>query len=151
MQLDPKMLAYCGIYCEQCSARVAFLEQDWQHLEYFGDRFKANRPQLSDHDCEGCKGHNICGPCKIKHCASGRNLDSCSLCSDFPCTLLTNFETDGMPHHQWAVNNLRSIRAHGLEAWFATLQPALQCTCGMRQSWYHTCAVHYTDSPRKEE
>ncbi|MCD8138674.1 MAG: DUF3795 domain-containing protein [Planctomycetaceae bacterium] len=150
MKFDPKMLAYCGIYCEQCSARVAFTERDWKHLEMFPSRFTAGRPDLSEYDCEGCKGRNLCGPCGIKDCASGRNLDSCADCGEFPCAMLVAFETDGIPHHRWAVDNLRRIRAHGLEAWFAAFRPALRCDCGQRQSWYHTCPVH-TDTLQKEE
>ncbi|MCD8349482.1 MAG: DUF3795 domain-containing protein [Planctomycetaceae bacterium] len=146
MEFDVKQLAYCGIYCEQCSGRVAFLEQDWKHLENFSPKFKAGRPNLSDYDCEGCKGRNLCGSCKIKDCASEKNIDSCTGCGEFPCSLLIDFETDGIPHHQWAINNLRSIREHGIEAWFATFHPALHCECGTRQSWYHTCAAH-TNGP----
>lgn len=142
MPFNPKMLAYCGIYCEQCSARTACLEQDAKHLEHFPAKYKRERFDLSDYDCEGCKGRNLCGPCRIKDCATAGNIISCAECGDFPCRVLVEFENDGIPHHRQAVENLRTIREHGLETWFANIQPPLRCHCGERQSWYYTCPRH---------
>ncbi len=142
MQFEKKMLAYCGLYCEQCSVRTAYCEQDCKHLEHFPVKFKKDRPDLSDYDCEGCKGRNLCGPCRIKDCASPKGIDSCAECNEFPCEFLKTFENDGIPHHRQAVENLRSIRANGFDVWFENLQPALRCHCGERQSWYYTCPIH---------
>lgn len=142
MNLNMKMLAYCGIYCEQCSARTAHIERDYRHLEHFPARYKKERPDLADYDCEGCKGRCICGPCEIKRCASGKGLDSCAECDDFPCPVLAKFGNDGIPHHGQALENLRAIRAGGADAWFKNMTPALRCHCGERQSWYHICPRH---------
>ncbi len=142
MKFDIKMLAYCGLYCEQCSARVAFAEQDLKHVEHISAKYKRERSKLSDYDCGGCKGRCICGSCKIKDCASVKNIESCADCSDFPCELLEAFGNDGAPHHHQALENLRCIRENGTEAWFTNLKPALQCRCGKRQSWYCTCPEH---------
>ena len=142
MDFDMKMLAYCGLYCEQCSVRTAFVQQDEAHLEHFPAKFKTGRTVLSDYACEGCKGRNLCGPCAIKDCASARGVDSCADCGDFPCDRIARFGTDGIAHHRQAVANLRDIREKGIDAWFAALSPALRCRCGRRQSWYHTCPEH---------
>lgn len=142
MGFDVKMLAYCGLYCEQCSARVAFLEQNAKHLEYFPAKYKVERPTLSNYDCEGCKGRNICGPCTIKSCASTKNIESCAECNSFPCATLEAFGSDGVPHHGQAIKNLQHIRLSGNEAWFENIGPTLRCHCGERQSWYYVCPLH---------
>lgn len=140
MDLNMNMLAYCGIYCEQCSARTAFIERDGRHLEDFPGKYKRN--DLAEYDCEGCKGRNICGPCDLKECAGGKGVDSCAECADFPCAIISDFGNDGIPHHGQAFENLHTIREHGVDAWFKTLQPALRCHCGQRQSWYFHCPEH---------
>lgn len=142
MDFSMEMLAYCGLYCEQCSVRTAYAEQDCKHLERFPARYKKDRMDLADCDCEGCKGRNLCGPCKIKDCAKLRDIDTCAECPDFPCAVLGEFGNDGIPHHAKALENLRSIRERGIESWFATLTPALRCHCGERQSWYYLCPAH---------
>ena len=142
MSIDMRLLAYCGLYCEQCSARSAFLERDPRHLDAFPSQYRKARGDLSDYDCEGCKGRNLCGPCVIKDCASPRGFDHCGECPDFPCEKLAAFENDGMRHHAEAVENLRNIRENGRDAWFETLEPALQCHCGKRKSWYLGCPDH---------
>ncbi len=145
MNFDMKMIAYCGIYCEQCSFRAAVAEQDFKHLEPLPEKyreFREGRSNLSDYACEGCKGRNLCEPCKIKDCALGKGINSCAECGLFPCETLTQFGHDGVPHHQWALENLRNIRENGVDAWFENLRPALRCHCGKRQSWYCVCHEH---------
>lgn len=143
MSCDMDLLAYCGLYCGLCSSRVASEEGDWKHLEHpIPASYKRGRTDLADYACGGCKGPNLCDPCAIKICASGKELDSCAACADFPCRLLDQFENDGTPHHRLGVENLREIRERGIEAWFGNLTPALRCHCGKRQSWYHTCQEH---------
>ncbi len=142
MDFAVEMLAYCGIYCEQCSARVAVAEGDPAHLEPFLEKYRETRPELSDWDCGGCKGRNICGPCKIKDCAVAKGLASCGECEVFPCETIDAFANDGWRHHREAVENLRSIREQGAKVWFENLRPALRCHCGRRQSWYRRCQEH---------
>ncbi|MCC8180876.1 MAG: DUF3795 domain-containing protein [Planctomycetes bacterium] len=139
---DKSMLAYCGLYCEQCSVRTAWVEQDACHLDNFPAKFKTGKGDLSDYACEGCKGNNLCGPCRIKDCAAPKGLDSYADCAAFPCQYLNEFENDGIPHHRAALENHRRIRADGVKSWFAWLKPALQCRCGKRQSWYYVCQDH---------
>lgn len=142
MAFNMGMLAYCGLYCEQCSCRVAFAERDPRHIDPLPAKIRESRPNLSDYDCGGCKGRSICPPCGIRDCASAKNLNHCGECADFPCDRLSAFGGDGAPHHAGAVENLRSIREHGIEAWFNELKPALQCHCGKRKSWYRGCPAH---------
>lgn len=142
MEFEMKMLAYCGLYCEQCSARLAAIEKDWRHVEAIPSKFGRKRTELDEYFCEGCKGDNICGPCDIKECAVAKGVNSCAECGDFPCARIDEFESNGYPHHKQGVENLRRIREDGVTAWFADLEPSLRCHCGKRQSWYHTCPDH---------
>lgn len=142
MDFDMKMLAYCGLYCEQCSCRAAFASGDWAHLEHFPATYKKERPNLSDYDCGGCKGRSLCGACDIRDCAAARRLDSCADCGDFPCGRIEEFGNDGVPHHHGALKNLHAIRDNGVDAWFEGMRPALRCHCGERLSWYHACPRH---------
>lgn len=134
------MLAYCGLYCEQCSFKTAHDEQDKKHLENIPYKFV--QKDLSEYNCGGCKGYCICGACKIKECASLKNIDSCAECKIFPCENIKKFENDGMPHHKKGVENLKKIRQYGIEAWFLELEPLLKCRCGKKQSWYYSCPLH---------
>lgn len=138
---NKNMLAYCGLYCEQCSFKAAHDEQSLKHLEPIPYPF--TQRDLSDYNCEGCKGYCICGACKIKPCASARAIDSCADCDSFPCEHINAFATDGLPHHKIAVENLHHIHKNGVEAWFKTVQPLLKCDCGEKQTWYYTCPAHH--------
>jgi hypothetical protein len=140
MEFNKKFLAYCGLYCRQCSFKAAHDEQDARHLESIPYKF-IQRP-LSDYNCEGCKGFCICGPCKIKECASSKNIDSCADCAVFPCRYTESFANDGMPHHKSAVENLYNIRKYGIDRWFKSIARSLQCKCGAAQSWYYKCREH---------
>ena len=139
---DKNMLAYCGLYCEQCSFKLAHDENNVKHLERIPYTVKLR--DLAEYDCGGCKsGHCICGVCKIKPCASGRNIDHCSDCIEFPCGYIKTFENDGIPHHKSAVENFRMIRQYGIRHWFDYVAPLLKCKqCGERQSWYYFCSKH---------
>lgn len=141
MKFNKKMLAYCGLYCEQCSFKRAHDENNAEHLKDIPYKFV--QKDLSEYNCGGCKGYYcICGVCKIKPCASAKNIDSCADCKNFPCEHITAFENDGMPHHKNAVENLNKIRQYGVEAWFRDLAPLLRCSCGKKQSWYFSCPEH---------
>lgn len=143
MAFDMHKLAYCGIYCDQCSFKTANEENNPLHIAALPERLSPlAQSDLSRYRCECCKGQNICGPCKIKDCARERSLDSCADCDSFPCALIKNFADDGLAHHAWAVDNLNAIKKQGVEAWYAALQPKLICHCGRRKSWYYACPQH---------
>ena len=142
MKFDMAMLAYCGIYCEQCSVRTAAMEQNVMHIEHFPAKFNVDPSNLSEYACEGCKGRNLCGPCKIKDCAVAKGLESCASCANFPCSSIDAFGNDDIPHHHEAIENLKKIRSAGLASWFENMSRKLRCHCGERLSWYHACPNH---------
>jgi hypothetical protein len=146
MEFAPEQMAYCGIYCEQCSFKAAAETKRPEHLANLPPKY--NAPQyvpfkqevLDGLACPGCKGDALCGPgCKIKVCASGKGLVSCAECGAFPCSILLDFANDGVPHHHRALENLQSIRENGVEDWFGRFKTNLTCDCGERISWYYRC------------
>lgn len=139
MPFDPTMLAYCGLYCEQCCFKVTHDERDARHLEHSPYSFSPDR--FSECACAGCKTDNNCGPCNMRTCAIEKDLDHCANCDTFPCAHILRFERDDRPHHTTAIENLRAIRRLGTERWYAQIiAPTLNCAvCGQRQSWYFTC------------
>jgi hypothetical protein len=50
--------------------------------------------------------------CKIRVCCKfEKGLSNCSLCSDFPCQTILDFEGDKWAHHTAAVKKLRELKA----------------------------------------
>jgi len=149
MKYNEKMLAYCGIYCEQCSGKIARDEQSTKHLEHIP--FPWAQIDLSERSCEGCKGeYCVCNvKCNIKPCALSKGIDSCADCDSFPCEHIEAFSNDGIPHHKSAIENLHTICEHGVDFWYKNLKPALKCHCGERQSWYYTCPTHSQDNGKQ--
>lgn len=144
MNFNKIELAYCGLYCLQCSFRTTSETNNRKHLESMPERYDAKKAMTNEEcACEGCKGENVCGPCDIQDCAVDRNLVSCADCNEFPCSYITRFENDGVPHHYQGIQNLRMIQENGYEAWFQEYKENLQCSkCGARQSWYYMCDNH---------
>ncbi len=141
MKLDIDQLAYCGLYCLECSFRAASETGEMRHLQGVPEKYArlAARP-LADLACPGCKGDNVCGDCAIKDCAQEKGIAVCAECGEFPCERVEAFGNDGVPHHAGALRALREIREKGLRAWFAGVEPGLGCPgCGQRQSWYFRC------------
>jgi len=130
-------LAYCGIYCPECSFKVAFESKRREHLANMPSKYDSFKDSdLADCDCSGCKRQNVGGECRIKDCAVSRDLDHCGLCQDFPCEQLSAFADDGIPHHQKAVENLSFIKNNGIAEFFEKMETAALCSCGEQLSWY---------------
>jgi hypothetical protein len=138
---DLSLLAYCGLYCGACSFKIAFEESQRGHLlsmpaKY--DRYKSARLE----DCPGCRADNQDGECKIRNCAKERKLVYCGDCEDFPCRMVADFSSDGIPHHSEIIANLNAIREMGVDAWLTHERDRFACSCGKRLSWYTKKCIH---------
>jgi hypothetical protein len=97
-----KLVTYCGLYCDLCSARGrlpgqasalrdTMRKEGW---EYWGEsfpRFKEFWKFLNDmsepkKSCPGCRQDG--GPpfCGIRKCARKKGLDLCIECEEWPCS-----------------------------------------------------------------
>ena len=80
---------------------------------------------LEKGECAGCRGpvdKHWSPDCKFLPCAKAKGHRYCFECGDFPCDKLKAFASDGHEHHRLAVENLKEMRAVGLEKWI-TRQP----------------------------
>ena len=85
---------------------------------------------LEKGDCAGCRGpldkHWSPG-CQFLPCAQDKGHRYCFECDDFPCDKLEAFASDGHEHHRLAVENLKAMKAMGLEAWIAQQPEPMFC------------------------
>ena len=101
------MIAYCGLDCEGCEARLATVNDD----EALRRKVAANWSELNGVEitpemihCSGCRIDGVKTPfceslCPIRQCAMGRGLETCGGCP----------EMDGCPE-------LGMITAHNAQA-----------------------------------
>ena len=106
--------SYFGIYCGACSTP----------------------------GCNGCKipNENHWSPdCTFIKCAQDRRIESCCFCSDYPCTDIMAFDTDGYVHHRTILPNGRRLKEVGLEAWLEEQKQRWSCTqCGETYTWFES-------------
>jgi len=105
-------------------------------------------------NCDGCLGGGLltpyCRDCKIRLCAAEKpGVTRCSDCPDFPCSLVTDFNNDGMRHHAEVLENLRRMQEIGLEAWLKKEEERWRCPqCQAPVDWYaQTCFKCGTEQP----
>jgi hypothetical protein len=105
MDLSNWNISVCGLNCAQCGL------------------FKSKK-------CEGCRGpldHHWSPNCRMQNCALIRGYDYCFECIDFPCEHVTAFANDGQPHHKITVENMKHMKALGLQAWIESQPAVLFC------------------------
>lgn len=130
--MGSKMLvAYCGLYCDLCSARFKIpdqaqaLRESLRMADYedFGpsqpgfSEFWAYLNDLAKPPMDRCCRAETCGHprCAIRNCAQARHLDVCTDCADYPCQhILTLGRSEPT-----LVQDGRRLQAIGLEAWIA--------------------------------
>jgi hypothetical protein len=135
MAKDVNLLAYCGLYCGACSFKVAFDEQNRQHLKEMPAKYDQYKNAELEF-CPGCRLDHQRGSCKIRNCAISKDLTNCGECIDFPCAILKEFNYDGIPHHADCISNLRMIKEKGIDYFLDHQEKYWTCTCKARTSWY---------------
>ena len=93
-----KMLGMCGIDCAKCPAYEATQKDDDALREKtaaeWSKMFHADiKPE--NINCDGCtsgsKHFGYCDSCQIRICGTGKDLNTCAECSDYSCSILTEF------------------------------------------------------------
>ncbi|MCG8688917.1 MAG: DUF3795 domain-containing protein [Desulfobacterales bacterium] len=135
--MSNELIAYCGLYCGACSFKVAFEQNDRDHIKGMPLKYEKFRDSPME-SCPGCRLENQCGKCDIKDCAEEKKLEFCSLCKEFPCVKLEKFTSDGVPHHSESIQNLKVIKKIGPSEWLALQNEKWKCQCGSKYSWYFT-------------
>jgi len=138
------LVSVCGTYCGACPMYINNQPGNEQKRREMFERY-AGRPMemdLKNLVCDGClSGGNIashCKNCKMRLCAADK-LDGarCSDCPDFPCSLMTDFSSDGKLHHAELLDNLRNLKKMGIKDWAKYEQDRWTCPeCSGHLSWY---------------
>ncbi|MBP3245746.1 MAG: DUF3795 domain-containing protein [Bacteroidaceae bacterium] len=82
-------IAYCGLDCEKCEARLATINNDDKLREKVAKHWsKLNNAEILPEmiNCTGCRIEGVktpfCGSmCPIRRCAKEKNLETCGSCS----------------------------------------------------------------------
>lgn len=94
-----QMIAICGLFCDQCEAFIATLNDD--------DKIRAELARLwskrnhhgiepADINCLGCLSdsdclYDRCKGCEIRKCAREKNIPNCAYCDNYACEKLEDF------------------------------------------------------------
>lgn len=94
-----KIVAICGITCNDCPAYVATVNNDddkrRQTAEEWSKEFNADlKPE--DINCMSCLASEgpvfqHCLQCEIRKCGQDRGLENCAHCDDYACEKLVKF------------------------------------------------------------
>ena len=111
------MTACCGLDCAACDAflatqadddaRRAAVAKDWSSR--YGVEVKPEHINCDGCRADGRKVHYCANLCEIRKCCLARNLDNCSLCSDYPCQIIKSFFQIA-PEMRATLDALRSAR-----------------------------------------
>lgn len=85
-----KLIAYCGLDCEKCDARIATLNDDNALREKVAELWsKLNGVEITPQmiNCEGCRADGAKTPycdtlCPIRQCALAKAYETCGNCSE---------------------------------------------------------------------
>jgi hypothetical protein len=85
-----KMIAYCGISCEECPTFLATQADDDDRRKELAAQSKERGLDVKPEDinCDGCKAESgrqieYCSECKIRICATTKGYQTCAECSGF--------------------------------------------------------------------
>jgi hypothetical protein len=142
MTAKKELIAYCGLYCGDCLGYTGVIADAAQSFQDVLNTYRFDRTarfvfpeELSDYDkltemvsfmsglrCAGiCRtGHEGSEPsdCVVRDCCLERGFYACYECDVFEsCPKLVSL-LQGL-HLESSLQNMRSIRAMGLQAWLA--------------------------------
>jgi hypothetical protein len=154
---DEHLVAVCGLYCGACAIYRAWNDGNQERLQDLYNRMSARRDMVwDDLQCNGCLSNGkllpFCRDCNIRLCALEKpGVTRCSDCDDFPCTLITEFNNDGMRHHSEVLDNLRRLSDMGINTWLEEEEKRWRCPqCRAPVEWYaQTCLQCGSSQPQR--
>ena len=90
MKTIKQMIAYCGLDCERCEARLATVNEDEELRREVARRWsEMNGVEITPEMicCEGCRIDGVKTPycdalCPIRQCALGKGVETCGGCGE---------------------------------------------------------------------
>jgi predicted RNA-binding Zn-ribbon protein involved in translation (DUF1610 family) len=132
---DKREAAVCGLFCPSCTLFIG-THEDPRRLEVMAAAF--NQP-VESLKCDGCRAERrnmFCSSCKLVQCASGKGLDFCGQCSEYPCDELKAFQSI-LPHRLELWQSIERIKKAGWEQWCGEMVDHYSCPeCGTINSAY---------------
>jgi hypothetical protein len=117
-EADKKLAAVCGLFCPACHVFIA-TQEDPAKLAMMAQRYQ--RP-LEEMQCNGCRSAKRCFYCEtictMAKCATGKGVDFCGDCADYPCKCLKEFQALA-PHRIELWKSHARRKEVGLETWYA--------------------------------
>jgi hypothetical protein len=124
-ELDKKMAAVCGLYCEACSWFIATTEEP-ERLKRLAAQMQFSEEESKCYGCRSKKRLSYCEKCKMFACAGERGIDFCSECDEYPCNDLKRFQS-AMPHRIDLWDNLKKINSIGYQKWLQEIKKNYTC------------------------
>ena len=124
-ELDKRLAAVCGLYCEACSWFIATTE-DPERLKRLAAQLNWSEEESKGYGCRSEKRLPYCEKCKMFACADERGIDFCSECEEYPCDELKQFQS-AMPHRIELWANLDRIKSVGYKQWLKEIRKHYTC------------------------
>lgn len=124
-ELDKKLAAVCGLYCEACSLFISTAE-DPERLKWHAAQMHISEEESKCYGCRSDKRLPYCEKCKMISCAAERGIDFCIECEDYPCDDLKQFQS-AMPHRIELWDNLARIKSVGYKQWLKEVRENYAC------------------------
>ena len=124
-ELDKKLAAVCGLYCEACILFIATTE-DPARLKALAERFQLSEEVMKCYGCRADKRGPYCQTCKMFACSAERGIDFCSECEEYPCNDLKQFQSE-RPHRIELWDDLERIRDIGYKNWLQEIKENYTC------------------------
>jgi hypothetical protein len=109
-----QMIAVCGLFCDECDAFIATLNDDDEKRTEIARLWTMRNHrdiEPADINCLGCLSDSdclfdFCRDCEVRKCANEKQFESCAYCDDYPCEKLEDF----LQSHPEAREHLDEIR-----------------------------------------
>ena len=124
-EIDKKLAAVCGLYCEACSLFIATAEEP-ERLKKLAAEFKCSEDESKCYGCRSDKKLSYCDNCKMYACATERGIDFCIECVEYPCDDLKLFQSEA-PHRIELWDNLEQIKSVGYKQWLKEMKENYSC------------------------
>lgn len=128
---DRALVGRCGMYCGSCPIYRAPRDKDEKKIFDISFRTRCTIDMIK---CDGCGTADrfaLSKSCIFRRCSSGRGLEHCSLCNEFPCDTLLGLYEDDMRSGGEARTNAEHIREVGVDKWMEEADARWRCKqCG---------------------
>jgi hypothetical protein len=122
---EKRFAAVCGLYCPGCTLYIGSTEEP-ERLAGIAGRFGVPIEEARCHGCRSEVRSFYCRSCEIKTCAEKRGIELCALCSEYPCTMLKEFQAQ-RPHRAELFEDGKRMREVGYYRWFHEVRKRYTC------------------------